>query len=396
MYVNPQGVSRYVVIYCGFLLSVSAFSIDITLPFFSQIGADLGVTTSRVSGTVTVYIGFMGLGQLFFGSFSDRFGRKPALVVGLSLFLLGAVLSLIAQSFTLLLFARAMQGLGGAAAPVVARAILRDLFTGRELARAMAVATGIFSVGPIIGPLLGGAIFWFGGSWRIVFLGMVLYVAVLLLVLWRLPETLSTRQPDALRPAVLWRNTLAVTRNRQSRFFIWVGMITLTAMVLIVSQSQPVFAAEFGITGLLFALLFATHGTGIIIGQFLNHRLIGRIGEVRTAIAAATVTLLATLLITVFAVMHWLSAFSLTFFIFIFAIGFLAVASNSISLTLEPHGNIAGFASSFQGGVSQIGAGALATLVSWSIPIQASSWGAALLLISIIVLASLWTWQRRV
>jgi len=176
---------RGIVIYCGFLLSISAFSIDITLPLFSHIAADLGVTLSQVAQTVTVYVACMGVGQFFFGPLSDRLGRRAALRIGLSLFLLGAGLAMLAPSFEVLLLARALQGIGGAVAPVVARAVLRDLYSGRDLSRAMALATGIFSVGPLIGPLLGGTLALLGGDWRVVLIPVALIATG---VVWYLVE----------------------------------------------------------------------------------------------------------------------------------------------------------------------------------------------------------------
>jgi len=160
-------------------------------------------------------------------------------------------------------------------------------------------------------------------------------------------------------------------------------------MILILSFAQPIYAVEFGVTGFTFAWLFATHSTGIIIGQFINHRLIGRLGEVRTAICAACMTSLATLLIVSFSFLELINAYWLTFFIFLFAIGFLPVLSTSISLVLGPHGSIAGFTASLQGAVTQIGAGVFAGIIGYIIPLQIEWWGAALAVISISVLACL-------
>lgn len=371
---------------CGFLLALSAFSIDITLPLFTQIAADMGVSTSQVAHTVTLYVASMGIGQFFFGPLADRTGRRITLFCGLGLFAVGTVLAFLAPGFSWLLCARVLQGFGGAAAPVVARAILRDLYTGRELARAMAVAMGIFSIGPIVGPLLGGLLALIGGSWRIVFLGMFTYAVILFVALIHMPETLSARRYDALQIRTLLRNLLAVIRLRQSRYYLMIATTIFTSMILIVSLAQPIYAHEFGVTGLAFAILFAIHGFGIIVGQYLNHFFIGQIGEVKTALIASAVTFLATLLIVLFSLLGYLSAAWLTTFIFIFAIGFLAVVSNSISMVMSPHGSIAGFTASFQGAVTQIGGGIGAAVISAIIPLSALWWGLALMLISLVVL----------
>ena len=108
---------RAVTIYCGLLMAITAFSIDITLPFFSQIRESMQSTDQAVFATITVNIFCLGLGQLFFGSLSDRFGRKPAASAGLSIYLVGAVIALTAPSMSWILLGRALQGFGGGAAP---------------------------------------------------------------------------------------------------------------------------------------------------------------------------------------------------------------------------------------------------------------------------------------
>ncbi|MBX2882406.1 MAG: MFS transporter [Granulosicoccus sp.] len=384
---------RGIVVYCGILLSISAFSIDITLPFFDLMAADFGSSLPSIRSTVTVYIVCLGLGQLLYGPLADRFGRKPALAIGLLFFLFGSVLAMFADSLNVVLAGRVLQGLGGAAAPVVARAILRDLFSGAALARNMAIAVGIFSIGPLVGPLLGAALVSVGGSWRFVFGGMAVYVIGLLLVLIRLPETLPGREPDALSPGILLANGKRVVREPQSRQFLMINAIMLTSMILIVSIMPIIYIREFGVSGTLFALLFAVHALGIILGQFLNHRLIARIGVVSAAIYAAWVTTTAGLLIVFFSLSGWMNPYLLSALVTLFAVGFLCVMSNTVSMILAPHGEIAGFTSSFLGATAQMFAGFAAWLLGWVIAANLLLWGLSLAGISAIVLLMLYRWH---
>ena len=271
---------RVIVVYCGVLLSIAAFSVDITLPFFASMSFELNAELSKLALTVSVFIGSLGVGQLIFGPISDRFGRKPALASGLVIFLLGSLLAMQSDSLRTLLLARVVQGIGAGAAPAVARAVMRDLFSGRELARNLAVASAVFSIGPIIGPLLGVALVAAGGSWRFVFVGMATYVVILLLILVWLPETLAARQSDALNPGRLLINTRTVFGHPQARYFITINAIMLSTMLLILSVLPVIYAREFGISGAGFAYFFAVHGLGIIVGQTINHRLIAHSGNV--------------------------------------------------------------------------------------------------------------------
>ncbi len=345
---------RALVVYCGLLLTLGSFSVDITLPFFRAMREAFGSTDAAVQATVTLYVGCIGIGQLIFGPLSDRFGRRPAIAVGLGIYLLGALISLLAGSIEQMLLGRAIQGVGAAAGPVVSRAILRDLFNGRQLAQNMALATGIFSLGPILAPLIGVAFAQAGGTWRSVFAGMLGLALLMLAGLWRAPETLSARRPDALRLASLLAQTRALLAHPQSRHFLLLGPIAQSSMLSIVAGMPRVFEREYGVTGALFAVLFALHGFGIIIGQTANHRLIVRLGAARTALMAALIMLAASALIAGFAALHWLTPYRFAFFVFVFAIGYLIVMANAASMTLDPHPGMAGFTSSFLGFSTQV------------------------------------------
>lgn len=345
---------RALVIFCGLLLTLGAFSVDITLPFFGPMRETFGTTDAAVQATVTLYVGSIGIGQLVFGPLSDRFGRRPAIAAGLAVYLLGALISLLSSSIEGMLLGRAVQGVGAAAGPVVSRAILRDLFSGRQLAQNMAVATGIFSLGPIFAPLIGVGIAHAGGSWRSVFVGMLGLALVLLAGLWRAPETLRERRLDALRVSSLLAQTRALFAHPQSRHFLLLGPVAQSTMLSIVAGMPRVFEHEYGVTGALFAVLFALHGPGIIIGQTANHRLIARLGAARTALLASFVMLAASALITGFAALQWLTAYGFSFLVFVFAIGYLIVMANAASMTLDPHPVNAGFTSSFLGFFTQV------------------------------------------
>lgn len=386
--------SRSLVVYCGLLLTVGAFSVDITLPFFSIMREALRCSDEAIQGTVTIYVAGMGIGQIVFGPVSDRYGRRPAIAAGLGIYLVGATVALLSSTIEVMLAGRALQGLGAAAGPVVGRAILRDLFTGPKLAQNMALATGIFSFGPIFAPLIGVGIAQAGGSWRSIFVGMALFALVLLGVLLRAPETLAARRIDALHLGALVNNIATVFRHRQSRYFILLAPVVGSTMLLILTGMPRVFEHEFGITGPLFAVLFALHGFGIIFGQFLNHRMIARRGAVVSALLATSMMILATGLITLCARLHWLDPYLLAFFGFVFAIGYLIVVANAASLTLDPHGAIAGSVSSIYGFFVGVSSAALATLIVVLTESRVLLWGLSLLGISLSVAGALLYWLR--
>ena len=386
---------RGIVAFCGLMFSISAFSVDIMLPAFAEISARLEAPMSLVQMSVTVYIFAFGFGQLFIGPLSDRWGRRPAIAGGMCLFLAGAALCMLAGGVGGLLAGRALQGFGGAVGHVAGRAVLRDLYFGRELARRMATATAILAVGPIAAPLLGWGLVQRGG-WRAVFCGTAVFGGALLWVaLFRLPETARALDPRAVSPDVLRGSARRFFGHPQSLFFTALAGIGLTAMISFVASAPRIYEEEFGISGLAFAALFASHGLGIILGQVVNRRFIVRAGALDSAVFAAGFMALVSLLLLALAAAGMLGALGFAFLMFLFATSFLIVFANSASMTLDPHGDIAGFASSMFGFGAQffaaLAGSALVVFYGGSIVL----WAGGNFLLLLLVFAGLLRWRFR-
>ncbi|UCE30553.1 MAG: MFS transporter [Burkholderiales bacterium] len=385
---------RALIVFCGLLLAVSAFSVDITLPFFGRISAELQTPYPLVQASVSIYLFGIGIGQILFGPLSDRIGRRPTLAIGLGAYLMGTLIALFATDIGGLLAGRAVQGVGGAAGPVLGRAILRDRYTGQALAQSMAIAMAIFSFGPIVAPLIGVGIAEVGGSWRAVFVAMGLLATALLAALLRVPETLATPEPHATDPSVMLGNARAVIAHPQSRYFLLLAMMAHAGMVSIIVSVPRVYEVQFGITGALFALLFAVHGVGIIVGQVANHRLIGRIGAVPTALLAALLMLATLIAMVALGATGRIGPYSLSALLALFAVGYLIVLSNCSSMALEPHGRIAGFTSSFFGLCTLMFGSVVATVVAAATAGRLVPWALALTGMVVVCVIALRRWTR--
>jgi len=383
-----------IVIFCGFLMSLSAFSIDISLPLFKVMSDGLGAPMEKLSLTITFYIAMLGVGQLFYGSLSDRYGRRIVLFTGMTIFISGAILAALSTSLTTLLIARALQGFGAAAAHVLSRAIIRDLYDGTELAKKMAIATGLFSVGPLMAPLMGAFVLEVGGNWRWVYVVMAIYCAGMLFVLRYMPETNQQPNPNATKLLTLLKNSKTVLQTKQSRNFICVNAVTTVAMILIISTAASIYANTFGVSGTTFALYFALHSFGIIIGQFGNHFLIDRIGVIPTTIVAASIMIIACLSISVCAIFGYLSAWSVTLSLTVFAFGFMAVVANSASLVLQSHRDISGFTAAFLGTIASLFSGLIASIISIFVQHSILWWSLSIAAVVTTVLLILLSWNR--
>jgi len=175
------------------MTALIAFSIDAMLPALPEIGTELGVQQSNDSQLIIswLFIG-MAVGQLFYGPVSDSIGRKPTIYFGLVLFIVGCLLSIIATSFSMMLFARLLQGLGVAGPRSVVVAIVRDQYAGRMMARVMSYIMSFFILVPIIAPAIGQGIMFLAG-WRAIFVFYL--ISAILISVW-----FSIRQPESLLP----------------------------------------------------------------------------------------------------------------------------------------------------------------------------------------------------
>ena len=187
------------------MMGYTAFAVDNLLPAFPAIGSDFAVADPNdLQLLVSVYMLGFGLMQLVYGAVSDTIGRRPALLAGLAVFAVGCVLAIVATDMNTLLLARFIQGMGGAAGRVLAIAIVRDRYDGREMARVMSLSIGIFIIVPVFAPAIGGVLLLFG-NWHMIFIAMLLLAIVV--AAWfglRMPETLheENRAPLSFRRIV--------------------------------------------------------------------------------------------------------------------------------------------------------------------------------------------------
>jgi DHA1 family bicyclomycin/chloramphenicol resistance-like MFS transporter len=253
----------------------------------------------------------------------------------------------------------------------------------------MALAMAIFAFGPMTAPLIGYGLVAVG-SWRAIFIGMGLFAAGLMA--WGLigfRETNARIDPDALRASRLMAALARMVRHPQSRFFLLVAASAQFGIVSFVANAPRLFKTAFGVEGLAFALLFASTGLGIVVGQIINRRLIGRFGVLAATRLAALVLLVVTGCVVGITLLGAMSAALFTLLMFAFNTSFLAVIANCASLTIDPHPQIAGFASSVFGFFTQMTA---SVLVLATLPLFAGAmlpWSLGMLAVKAGVFAAL-------
>jgi MFS transporter, DHA1 family, multidrug resistance protein len=338
------------------MMALTAASIDLMLPALPAIGMALGVTdpNDRQIIIISYVIGF-SLGQLGYGRLSDRYGRKPVLMSGLGLFILGSLAASLASTFPMLLAARALQGLGAAAPRVIAVAIVRDLYAGRQMARVMSFAMTVFIIIPILAPSIGQGLLEFG-TWRWSFDALLL--VGLITAAWaglRLPET--HREGAGEKPLGLGAALKLALETPQTIGYALAAGFLFGCLMSYVSSAQQVFVDVFGL-GRDFPLVFGAIACLMAIASVTNANLVERLGMRRLSHAALSGFVLVSAALATAA-----ATGMATLPVFIVAMGglfflFGLVAPNFNALAMEPQGHNAGLASSIIGFVTT-GAGAV-------------------------------------
>lgn len=378
------------VLFCGLLMALSGFATDIMLPAFNVMVVDLNTSLDLVQGTIAAFAFSFGIGQFFYGPASDKYGRRPAIAVGMTIFIAGSLFATFGSNIETVLAGRGLQGLGGGAAPVLARAILRDTHSGTALARAMALSMAVFAVGPIIAPLVGYFIVENLG-WRGTF-GFTGVLALGLLVFnWlKFHETNTHLNPDALRARSLWSAVKTIVHNRQSSYFLTCGCLAYCALFTYISNAPRIYAMAFDITGFGFAALFALTGLGIILGQAVNRTLLPRFGILNMLRISSSILFVASAAITLLSWAEVLNVIGFCILMFFFNTSFLVVVSNTATLCLDPHPKLAGVASAFYGCLTNTsGAVFVATTVSL-VGISILHWGTAMMLSTGLCALAIW------
>ena len=332
------------------LTSLIALSIDAMLPALPQIAADLAVGNPNDTQLVIgLFLLGNAFGQLLFGPLSDTFGRKPVIVAGLSLFLVGCAVSVFAESFSILLLGRVLQGVGASGPRTVSMSMVRDLYSGRSMAQIMSISMSIFILVPMLAPALGQAIMLLMG-WRYIFGTFILFgVLGLLWLLLRQPETLADGNRRPLRPAAIANGFVIVCRSRAALGYSLAIGTMFGAFIGFLSSIQQIFHDVFGV-GNWFPYLFGLLAVFLGVASFLNSRIVMRFGMqkiVRLAMACSPVVSLMYLLICLLVNDPGLIAFMVWGALCFFGVGLCV--GNINALAMEPLGQIAGLGAAVVG-----------------------------------------------
>ena len=269
---------RELVTLIAVMISITALSIDMMLPALPAIGKDLRVGHANdVQLVVSVLLFGMGIGQLIFGPLSDSFGRKPVIITGFLIFIIGCLISIFSNRFEWMVVGRMIQGIGTGGPRTAIIALVRDQYGGRAMARIMSVVMAIFIVVPAIAPALGQAVLLTMG-WRAIF--GVLMIQGLVALTWftiRQPETLSRDDRIPFSSGRILDAVLGVCKNRLSMGYTLASGFIAGVLMSYLSSAQQIFQEVYGL-GREFPIYMAALALFVGGASFVNSRIVMRFG----------------------------------------------------------------------------------------------------------------------
>ena len=341
--------SRLLIVLLGALTAVGPFTTDTYLPSMPAIRDYFAVDMAAVQ--LTLSLAFFGgaVGQLFYGPLSDRFGRRPLMIGGLCLYVVASMACGFAQSIEQLIAARFLMVFGSIAAPVLARAMVRDLHEREAAARILSLMGTVMAFGPILAPIIGGVL-QANFGWRASFVFVTFYgLALLLAVSTSLGETVRVKDVDALQPVRLIETFALLLRSRVFVGYTLVNCFLFGGLGAYLSGVAFVVIQVLGVPTQYFGLVFGSVMLGNIIGYTLSGRLVMRLGLDRTLAVGVTGVAVAGLLVASFAFAGIVHVATLVGPMMLYMFSLSLSAPQAIAGALTPFPRTAGAASSLMG-----------------------------------------------
>ena len=341
---NNSGLGLTAVL--GGLSAVPALAIDMALPSLGLVQADFGATQTEAAATIAVFLAGFSTAPLAIGPLADRYGRKPVMLAGLGLFAFCALGCALAPAIAALLAFRLFQGAGAGAVGILPRAIIRDLFEGRDARLQLAAVTIVFSVAPLVAPTLGAGILAVG-HWRLIYVLLAAVGAGLGLVgLAVFRESHGRENRRSLKPASVAAGYLLALTNRMCAGFALVNGLVFMGLFAYVNTSPLLFIEGYGVSRTAFGGLFALTASGVVVGSLISTWLVRRHAPPRAVLDAALVLVsFAGLVVLAVSLAGFRSPLFVVAPVMVYITSFGLIVPNAVHEAIHPLPEIAGVAS---------------------------------------------------
>jgi DHA1 family bicyclomycin/chloramphenicol resistance-like MFS transporter len=354
----------FVVLIAG-ISSLNPVAIDTFLPAMPAIAISLAVDPGTLGITLGIYTVGAGFGQIIFGPVSDRFGRKPLVVFGLSLYVFAAIFAFYTTSIEGLSIVRFIQGVGAASGRIIGVAVVRDLYAREKAARLLSNIWTVSTMMPIINPFIGSTLVHYF-QWNSVFLFMAIFAGIMvLLTLFFFKETLKHKNLDALNPKQLFQNFLQISINRAFLAYMLISSVTMSSLYGFLATSSDLLITQLNQHPTTFAWQFAVVGVGSLTGSIISARLSIKFGINRVIKLGILITAVSSLTFFLLSLNEFFTPIAIIAPFTIQRIGEAMISTQSISGAISPFPERAGSASSLLGFFRQMTGAAVAILVGY-------------------------------
>ncbi|WP_346315274.1 multidrug effflux MFS transporter [Acinetobacter sp. CWB-B33] len=365
------------------LATLGPIGIDMYLPSIPAMAEAMGSSEGSIQFSLMTFFAGLMLGQLVYGPLSDKFGRKPLIYTGLSIFILGSIGCALAATATQLQTIRFVQGLGGSIGMVIAFAIIKDQYEGPAMGKMMSMVLAILGLSPVAAPLIGDGLQALG-SWRNIFIFLAVYGAIVMsAAALFLPETRNTEQRKQFQLSQTFRLYGQIITDRKFIIYAFALCIAQAGFFAYIAGSASVFISEYQLTSTQFSLLFALNAFGLIAAAILNPKVHEKMGLLQAykCMNFGFFIVIAALFACLACGIDSLIIFCIALFIAVALLGFIMPTGTQLALMFQ-HKNT-GTASALLGSL-QFGFGAIVTAIT-----GASSSAGGFGLVSIIAVCAL-------
>jgi MFS transporter, DHA1 family, multidrug resistance protein len=360
-YVKARRPDGRLILLLGALAACGPISIDMYLPSLPSIAQAFTVATAAAQTTLTSFMLGFSVGMLLYGPLSDSYGRRPVLLGGIIMYVLASIACGLSFSIGSLVTFRFVQALGAGAASVLSRAIARDAHEPTDAAKVLSMLSIVTSIGPLLAPLIGGQLLLLGG-WRVVFIALTLFGAVCAVTAYlRVPETWP---PEKRKHSAVLQSFAAygkLLRDPVAWGLMLCGGMAFASMFAYITATPFVYIEYFHVSAQHYGFLFGLNIVGIMLGNFLNTRLIGQLGTLRMISVSAAVSCVASLFVSLVCLTGWGGLWSIVAGLF-FVVGSVGLLSANCTTDLMHRYPLNAGAAAAVFGAVQLALGALSSV----------------------------------